>query len=243
MISLFIFNKNKKENQVLEKCSKDAVALLSDDSLEIRGTAAEDEAEDYFQKKELLDAAFLDVTQKSGLTVSKEVRKNYEEAELMVIADATVSPMEYMTPAIRAASLLLRPYEVNQAKNVVGEFFRAVFRKREEADDEKVMVVENRQGKISIPFSKIYYMEVREKKIFVRLKEVEYSKYDSMENIIKTLPDGFLRCHRSFVVNTAYITRVKLSENMIYLEHDICVPLSRSYKGAIKEYMNGLRRL
>ena len=105
------------------------------------------------------------------------------------------------------------------------------------------MVLENREGRLSIPFSHIYYLEVREKRVFVRLKEKEYSKYDTLEHMIQELPEGFIRCHRSFVVNGQCISRVKLSENCIYLADDIQVPLSRSYKAAIKEYMDGLRRV
>ena len=103
------------------------------------------------------------------------------------------------------------------------------------------MVIEDREGKISVPYSKIYYLEVREKKIFVRLKDKEYSKYGTLENVLKELSDDFIRCHRSFAVNKHYIDRVKLSENAIYLEHNIMVPLSRSYKAELKEYMKSLQ--
>ena len=82
---------------------------------------------------------------------------------------------------------------------------------------------------------------MREKKIFVRLKDKEYSKYGTLENVLKELSDDFIRCHRSFAVNKHYIDRVKLSENAIYLEHNIMVPLSRSYKAELKEYMKSLQ--
>ena len=241
MISMLIYDCNEKESQELIKYSRDNVALLSDDSLKINSFHKAGEARKQLEKRDLMDGAFLDVTAQEGIELTKETRKAYEMAELLLIADSSVSPMEYMTPAIRASSLLLRPWTGNQAAAVVRDFFRALYRNRGEKEEEKALIVENRQGKMPIPFSKIYYLEVREKKVFVRLKEKEYSKYETLENIAKELPEEFIRCHRSFVVNTAYIDRVKLSENTIYLEDGICVPLSRSYKAVIKEYMNGLR--
>lgn len=240
MISVLIYDDNEKEKKELIKYSKDMVARLSDDNMKINDTAAAEEVHQFLQKNDLMDAAFMDVTAENGISLTKIVRNSYEAADLLLIADSSVSPMAYMTPEIRAASLLLRPYEGSQAVNVVRDFFHALYRNRS-TQEEKALIVENRQGKIPIPFSKIYYLEVREKKVFVRLKEKEYSKYETLENIMKELPEEFLRCHRSFIVNTSYIDRVRLSENIIYLEDNICVPLSRSYKAAIKEYMNGLR--
>lgn len=241
MISMLIYDRNEKEGKLLKQYTKDSVALLSEEEMKIVSCLKEDEVKEFLQAKGLMDAAVFDVTDKSGVETAKEMRKAYEMAEMMVLSDSSISPMEYLTPSIRAASLLLRPFRQEEAKNVIKEFFHAVLKQRDDLEPEKVLVVENRQGKIPIPYSNIYYLEVREKKVFIRLKEKEYSKYETLDNMSMELPEQFLRCHRSFVVNADYIDSVKLSENMIYLRDGICVPLSRSYKGVIKEYMYGLR--
>lgn len=241
MISMFLYNKNEVENKFIVKCTSDAVAHLSDDRLELKTFQQIKEAESFLREGSLLDAAYMDVTTKEGLSLARTTREVNQGSDFMVLADMTVSPMEYMTPSIRAASLLLRPYSKEQATKTIRDFMHAVYRGRDNEEDEKNLLVENRDGKISIPFSKIYYLEVREKRVHIRLKEKEYCKYDTLDNFLKELPPNFLRCHRSFVVNTAFIDRVKLSENAIYLEDDIFVPLSRSYKATIKEYMNGTR--
>lgn len=171
----------------------------------------------------------------------KSVRKQFEAAELLIVAESTVSPMEYLTPDIRAASLLIRPFGKKQAADVLREFFCSVCSGRS-GEEERVIVVENRQGKISVPVNQIYYAEVRERKVFLRLRTKEYGQYTTMENIMGLLPDYFLRCHRSYAFNARYLERIRLSENTVYLRHGIQVPLSRSYKPALKEYVNGLRR-
>lgn len=241
MISMLVYDRRKKEMQLLIHHSRETIAYCSDDSLEVVSAYDEKQAKEFIERNNLMDAAFLDVTDKVGLELSRQLRQAYEASELLLIADASISPMEYMTPDIRAASLLLRPFTTEQSMYTVDQFFRALYRKQMDTDNEKMMVIENRQGKVTIPYSKIYYLEVREKKVYVRLKEREYSKFETLENMIRELPDEFLRCHRSFVVNKNYINRVKLSENMIYLEDNITVPLSRSYKGQMKEYVNSLR--
>lgn len=240
MISMMIYDRNTKESQLLQNCAKESVAVLSEEKLEVSSYKTIEDVQRFLEKKDLLDVAFMEVTEKTGIDLAKQTRGTYEVAELLVIADSSVSPMEYLTPAVRAASLLLRPYESLDCQKVVKEFFHSIVKNRK-TEPEKVLIVENNQGKIPIPFSQIYYLEVREKRIFIRLKTKEYSKYGTLDNIAKELPENFMRCHRSFIINTEYIDTVKLSENSITLEDDIFVPLSRSYKNAIKEYMNGLR--
>lgn len=82
----------------------------------------------------------------------------------------------------------------------------------------------------------IYYIEAREKKIFIRTKQEEYGFYDTIENMEKKLPENFLRCHRSYIVNMSKVTAVKLSQSLIEIQNELQVPLSRSYKKTVKEY-------
>ncbi len=241
MITMLMFNTNEKEGRLLEEQSRFAVSRQSDDQLVVSSFSRADRAREEMDKGQLMDAAFLDVTAPGGLGLSKDIRRDNELVQMLLIADGTVSPMSYLTPDIRAASLLLRPFRTDISKQTISQFFQAIFRDRDTGDEERRMVIENREGQISIPYSKIYYIEVRGKKIYVRLKEKEYSKYETMDNIIRQLPEDFIRCHRSFVVNKAYITKVRLSENMIFLEDDIMVPLARSYKPDLKEYMKSLK--
>ena len=238
MLSMLICDQNQEERDLLKKHSKDSVAFCSNDELEIGMTASVDEAKQYIEKQELLDVAFQEVTMPQGITMTKNLRIRYQYSELLLIADASISPMAYLTPEIRAASLLLRPFSEAQSRQVVNQFFQSLYRERTKEEMEKVMIIENRQGKIRIPYDKIYYIEVKGRKIYIRLKDEEYSKYETMEQMIKKLPKQFLRCHRSFVINKNYVTKVRLSENLIYLEDEITVPLSRRYKADMKAYMN-----
>jgi len=150
--------------------------------------------------------------------------------------------MEYLTPDVRAASLLLYPYRDGQEKQVFREFLKNYLEGRQAASDQDFLIIENRGGRTAIPFRQIYYIEVRERKIFVRIENKEYCKYDSMEHMLSQLPDTFIRCHRSFAFNAQHLDTVRLSENAVYLDHGIMVPLSRSYKPAVKEYVNGCNR-
>lgn len=243
MVAMVLYMRSDGELEQLKRLSKDATAWLSEESLKLDTAKEPEMAIRYLNQDQVLDLACMDVAKAEDIEILRELRQKHLQVEILLVADASVSPMEYLTPDIRASSLLLRPYRENQCRQVVLDFFRSYFRSREKVDEKAALLIENRDGKTIIPYRRIYYVEVRERKIFIRLKDKEYSIYDSLEHMLTLLPDTFLQCHRSFVFNSEHFDSVKLSENTIYLEHGISVPLSRSFKAEIKEFVNGLRSI
>lgn len=241
---MIIYGPRRREAESFGKLTKELFAYLSAEELKLYCFSTLDTVRTFLEKGALLDLACIGVTGKEEIGLLHQLRGMYAQAELLLIADISISPMEYLTPAVRAASLLLYPYQEKQKEQVLRGFLKSCLKDRTQtASAEKdFLVIENREGTTAIPFSQIYYIEVRERKIFIRIRNKEYSKYDSMEHIMEQLPDMFVRCHRSFAFNLQHLERVRLSENTVYLEDGIMVPLSRSYKSAVKECMHGRNR-
>lgn len=241
MVVMMLYNRQKNEQDCLEKESRNAIAHLSDEQLELHCMSGRMNVQKFIDERQLMDLLCFSVEENEDIQLLRTLRDHYAQSEILLVADSGISPMKYLTPDIRAASLLLRPFQPGQCEEIVHEFFKAFYQSREKSDDKRSLVITNRDGKIVIPYDQIYYVEVRERKLFVRLKNKEYSMYETMEHMLEILPEHFLQCHRSFAINTDHLKQVRLSENTIYLEHDITVPLSRSYKSEVKEYVHGLR--
>ena len=240
MIDLLIYDRDTSEQERVGSHARDMVAFMSDDRLKCTGYSDAEGVESHLSKDKPYDLSVLEITNDDDIFLSRRVRSVRSDSDIMLLAEGTVSPMKYLTPDIRACSLLLRPYEEESMKSVMREFLSSYFRKKEVPDDENSIIIENRDGKTVVPFNQIYYVEARNKKVYFRLRDREYSKYDTLENVRKDLPQTFVQSHRSFMFNSAYLERIKLSDNAVYLEHNIIVPLSRSYKSAVKEYLRGI---
>jgi len=240
MTYVLLYDRDKREQELIRVKIGDSVARLSDDSLKCSCFGAAEQVDGFLVKGPPLDLTMLEVCEDGDIDLIRRVRAAGVQADMMLLADSRISPMRYMTPDIRACSLLLKPFRKEDMETVVHEFISAFYRKKETPSDENSIVIENRDGRTVVPFSQIYYIEAREKKVFFRLRDREYSKYDTLDSIKNQLPAGFVQSHRSFVFNTAYLDRIKLSENSVYLENGIIVPLSRSFKAPIKEYLSGL---
>ena len=51
-----------------------------------------------------------------------------------------------------------------------------------------------------------------------------------MEHI---LPEYFIRCHRSYIVNAMYVSRLNLSQSVIHISEKYIVPVSKKYKSFV----------
>lgn len=234
MISHLTYDSREKESEELRKIMKDEAAYTSDEDWAWKFLKKFPQVCQYLREEPVLDLACLDITDPDMLAHLNEFRKEYKEVMLMVIADATISPMQYLKPSVMPQSLLLRPADPAQIRQVVREFFEAFSMERRQENREAAFVAETREGKTFLPYSRILFFEAREKKVFVRAGTSEYGIYDTLENISERLPDRFLRCHRSYIINKDKIERVVLSQNMIELKDGAVIPVSRSYRTDVK---------
>ena len=148
-----------------------------------------------------------------------------------------LSPASYMKPSIMAGSLLLRPFRTEEIREAFSEAFGNFFKEDEENEEENQFIIDNREGKWRIDLEHVYYFEAREKKLFLNDGVREIGFYDTLDNIRKKLPAWFVRCHRSFLINGRKIEKLLLGQNLVVLKDGWEIPVSRTYKKEIKEYV------
>lgn len=231
MISMLIYSRKQDEIELLREISRDHVADLFDEQLEV--IVVDVWKEGILQKIDNIDLAFVDITDESGLRIAKELRNRFSKIEIMIISDNTISPVVYLTPDIRAASLLLKPLKYNESKNGIKGIFHLL--QQNMNDSESFFLFEDEKEQKRIPYSQILYFEARNGRIYVRLQNKEYGMYKTIKTLEEELPENFKRCHKSFIVNMAYISKIWYSKNIIILNNDLEIPVSRSYKNIIKE--------
>ncbi len=234
MISMLIYSCKQSEIELLKEISRDIMAYQSDERLDV--VIFNKPGDITMDALESIDVAYIDVTNQQGLQVAKELRSKFPNVEIMIISDNTISPMLYLTPHVRAASLLLKPLSHDMIEKGIQELFNVL--KPDTLDKGDVFVFEDEKEKRRLPYAQILYFEARNRRVYIRVQNKEYGIYGSLEALEEVLPEQFKRCHRSFIVNTSYIGKVWYSKNSILLKNDEEVPLSRSYKTVIKEAVN-----
>ena len=235
---MLIANEEKKELQVLEEYAHFLAGHLTQEEWSILSLCDGEMLREFVRQNCLLDIACLDVEMQEGIAAAERIRSKNRHAYLLLVASPNLSPAYYLRPTIMAASLLLRPLSRQQVERVLTEAFQSFLSafSGEDMEREKTFVIQSREGKTLVDFKQIYYFEAREKKIFLVTASGEIPFYETMERVQEQVPDTFVRCHRSFLVNGEKILRISLSEGYVYLEEDFVIPISRNNRKRMKEW-------
>lgn len=225
----------KKELTVFRQLSYDITCKISDDDWDFLNYNDINLLMEFLNENPLLDISCVDVASESGVDIAEDLRRRNGNMYIILLADGSMSPMMYIRPTIMAGSLLIRPLTVETVKKVFMEAISEYLRKYHKEKGKCNFVIDNRDGRQLIPYEQIVFFESRDKKIFVSTNSMEYSFYDTLDNLEQKLSNEFIRCHRSFIVARSRIKKILLSQNTILLDNDWRIPLSRSYKNVFKE--------
>lgn len=234
MPSLLTYSREKSELNKIRSVMRNDIAWRFDDEWECLGASELNEFIRIITKLQS-EIVCYDVTYKGAIKLLSETRADFDNSQLVIISDNTVSPMEYMKPVIHPASLLIRPLSEQMIRNGILEVLESI--ERSNSNDDEGLVIKTRSGKEVIRYRDISYFEARERKIFVRCGRREIHFYDTLDDLAKKLPGKFVRCHKSFIISTAKIECVNLSKNTVVLAGGMDIPISRTYKSVIKELM------
>ncbi|RLD51353.1 MAG: hypothetical protein DRI97_15820 [Bacteroidetes bacterium] len=126
--------------------------------------------------------------------------------------------------------LLLKHYFVDQRAIVELE------EKQAQLDQGYFTIRSNRQT-AKVRFDDLLYIESLGDYIEIHLQDgSEVSSKEKISHMERTLPDGFMRIHRSFIVNRAKISSFS-REYVMMGEKEL--PISRSYKQEVVRKLNG----
>lgn len=234
---MVISNESEKERQYIVHYSKDLAGRFTGERWKMIQCSSGREFKEVVEDRIPADLACVDITMEGALDMVKELRGAAPKAYIILIASPKISPLRYMRPTVGAESLMLKPLNESQIREVLTEAIRTYADRFYKPDENKVFVVESGGGRSLIEYGRICYFEARDKRVYLNTESEEYGFYDTLDRLEERLEGMFLRCHRSFLVNKEKIESVFLSQNRMVLKGRIEVPLSRSYKPAVKEYL------
>ena len=184
-----------------------------------------------------IDIFCMDITIHGMLEITKEIRAANPNGYIILVSDANISPVSYMRPTIAAESLMIKPLSDDQVEETLEEAIRTYAERFLKPKNENVFVLEYHGERRLMEYERIDYFEARERKVFLCSGNEEYGFYDTLEILSERMSEYFLRVHRSFLVNKKKIKKVYLSQNRLLLSGELEIPISRTYKPNVKQYL------
>lgn len=101
------------------------------------------------------------------------------------------------------------------------------------------LTIKRKRINVFIEYDDILYIETNNKvtTVYTIRGAIEIGRY-SLNKLLEQLPEGFTRCHRSFVVNSRQVQNLIKTSNMTYLDmnNKTRIPVGISYKDIIEVF-------
>ncbi|MFS0575686.1 LytTR family DNA-binding domain-containing protein [Sporosarcina sp. 179-K 3D1 HS] len=108
-------------------------------------------------------------------------------------------------------------------------------------EGKSVITVKSQDGWVPVPFAKVQYIEVKDRKTLVVSDEIVGVHKNSLQSFEYLLPrDSFVRCHRSYIVNVNHIKEIypdTHSTFVLSMEDGTRIPVSQSYSSYFRKLL------
>ena len=164
------------------------------------------------------DVLLLDIQMngENGISLARKIRCCNDDAAIIFIT--AVSDYVFEGYDVGAVQYLMKP--VNESK-----LFDCLDKVKNTAKDSARLVFETDEGTEAISADDILYLEAisRKTKMFLMDKTVMINL--NFKNAEESLPKGFFKCHRSYIVNLLRVSSIKKYESV--MDNGVSVPISR----------------
>ena len=174
------------------------------------------------------DVIILDINLHSklnGLDIADKIREYNRESYLIF----TTAYHEYILSAYQYKTFdyLCKPITTERLNITINNLIKDVTK-----TPKKFIRLDNKNT--IIDESEVEYIKRDGMKLIFHTNYRDYEIYSSFMKIKDKLPDNFIRCHKSFIVNVNNITKIEPITNSIYFSNDTC-DIGPKYKKELME--------
>ena len=225
MLKFLVCDDNKNTLNSLSKMLED-IFIKNDLNAKIVYKAKDDNDVLTYVKENPVDVFILDIQLKSnmnGLDLAKQIRKNNKNSYFIFVTGH--SEFVFMAYKIKTFDYLCKPISKESLEDTILRLFDDIYgntscKKYIKLDNKNTLIDEN-----EVDFLKSDGMKV----IFQTNSNI-YETYSSFAKLQQQLPNNFVRCHKSFIVNIKNIAKLEPASNLIYFKNNQTCDIGPKYK-------------
>ncbi len=164
----------------------------------------------------------------TGLETSKKIREIDRDIPLAFVTASTEHTLE--SYRLNALKYIEKPYNTED----INEMLELALMKKQSASG---LVIQKNKIKSKIPFSKILYLEQKNRQVLIALYSRELiCVYDKLSDLLPQL-DGelFFHCHKSYAVHLPFISGIDKDLRCFVLIDGKNIPIRRELMGKAKK--------
>lgn len=196
-------------------------------------TPSASKLQDYISNN-ITDVLILDIDLKSkysGLEIAKQIRERNKNVYLIF----STAHLEYalMAYKLKTFDYLPKPITDERLEETILRIFEDV---NESKNNTKFLKIGNSQ--VLVKEDDVKYIKRDGMKTIYYTTNKKYETYSSLNKIEESLPDNFVRCHKSYIVNVNNITNIESNKNTIKFNSNECCFIGPKYKNNLMEVFN-----
>ena len=185
----------------------------------------------FLDSNEQFDIVFLDIeleSKESGLKVAQTMRMNGLQTPIVFLT-AHKDKM-FFGYKVRALDFLVKPIKQSDINWCMDQIAESL--------SDRYYLHTGRES-FKVPYNSILYFEANLHYVRIVTTDGEVKKKESIKRIKKELPEEFVQCHRSYIVNMTHV--VSLNGNKVWLDNGVCIDLGQTYQDNVRVlYLKGL---
>lgn len=194
-----------------------------EDSFSVFTIKSSDDFEAIFDERASFDAIFIDIEldalfpNRNGMDLAKTMRERSYQGEIVFLT----SHMDYALEGygLDALAYLSKPLKHEQLSEIL--------KKIQQRQRPKNWYFKSKEAHINLPYHQIYYFSVNRHWVTVHSKSLEKKFRASLLTLAQGMPEQFVFCHRSFLVNLEHVQCIYPNE--LLLSNQVKLPISRNY--------------
>ena len=230
-LKIFICDDNEDFSK---KLKSDIIKKLPDTQISVFNTIAslmfalEDEGA-------AVDAIFLDIENAdgNGIDAAAKIKKLLPLIKLVFVTgygDKYSQDIFNCPAGCEPTAYLIKPIDEKYLSLALGKIQAST------SQNEKYLSITSNRETAFINEKEIIYISSDKRKVTIFTKSKSFTYYDKLENLLSKLGKGFCRCHKSYIVNLAFINAVD-SQTTLTLSDGAEIPIGKSFLKSFKEQL------
>lgn len=172
-----------------------------------------------FLQNHSADLLFLDIqlNTANGIAIAKQLNQSNPSLSIVYITGYTEYSNEICLS--RFSSFLTKPIDELKLKFVLNQMLNEI------ETHTNYITLKIGTSPISLDTRKIIYIESDRRQIILHCTDTIIQYYYKISDIVDVLPDSFVQCHKSYIVNMEYVQSIQ--NNEILLKTQVKIPVSQ----------------
>ena len=222
--------------QILNKFAKMLDVIFTNNDLSAKvvlATQNPNEALKY-AKNNPVDVFILDIkfdSNISGIDIANKIRSTNKNAYIIF----ATGHLEYLILAYKCKTFdyLPKPISMENLESTILRLFNDI---KGTTSNKNFIHIDNKDTLIKS--DSILFIEKSKNNIIFRTTDSEYCVSSSFSKLMDKLPSNFVRCHKSFIVNTKNISSIKDDTIYFETENKLSCSIGQVYKKNFMEVLN-----